>query len=226
MGDNARTDELPHPEGEIYDPHNYRELVRLHQSNSRIATWVGLASFAGLFTSCASGMREGSTYVSGLSGAVFTVIFVGNILHANFKSFRYEKLLRAHQRIVAEAKSKMTNNVSINVGAGATWIGDVTVGNNINIAKGAAARASNAGMANALQELISTTAQLLSLLPDEATKRNASDALRKVAEEASAPQPNRKQVQLSAKGLTEAAKAVAEMAGPISVAVKAVLALL
>jgi hypothetical protein len=44
-----------------------------------------------------------------------------------------------------------------------------------------------------------------------------------LTEEAAQPQPNKEQIELSGKGLIEAAKTCAEMAGPVITATKAVL---
>ena len=174
MNQEAGSDDLPHPEGELYGPVGYRELLARHSSSSRIVGWLGIGSFIGLFSSCISMMQRNAEITSGLAGALFLTIFVGNIVYAAIRSSRYRTLLRDHQLVVAEAKRKrksiVTNNVSINVGAGSTWIGPVVVGDNINFAHGAAAKATSSEMRSALDGLVSVSTKLIERLPDDAAK--------------------------------------------------------
>ena len=228
MGQETNSDELPHPEGEIYDPVRYRELLAHHNSSSKIVGWLGIGSFIGLFSSCISMMRPDSEITSGLAGAMFLMIFLGNIFYAATRSSRYQSLLRTHQLAVAEAKRKsnVTNNVSINVGSGSTWTGPVVVGDNINFAHGASAKATSSDMRGALDSLVTVSTKLIERLPDDRAKLKVSSALKEVTELATKPKPDKRAVEISAKGIVEAANTVADIASPVAKAVKAVLALL
>jgi regulator of replication initiation timing len=76
-----------------------------------------------------------------------------------------------------------------------------------------------------LQELTVQVTELAKHLPSEQAENVARD-LEAFAKEATAAAPRKKWYELSASGLVEAAKAVAGMAGPVTSAVKAVIALL
>jgi hypothetical protein len=76
-----------------------------------------------------------------------------------------------------------------------------------------------------LTELNELVQQLMPKLPEDQQKKAAKN-LDKLTEEATSKEPDREWYEVSAKGLIDAAKTVAEMAGPVTTAVKAVLALL
>ena len=90
-------------------------------------------------------------------------------------------------------------------------------------------KAANANVTDALRESLKAlsveVAKLVAKLPDHAAETAARD-LETLATEATAKEPRKKWYELSAEGLVDAAKGVAEMAAPIAGAVKAVLALL
>ncbi|MDL9998325.1 hypothetical protein QTI24_06930 [Variovorax sp. J22P240] len=76
-----------------------------------------------------------------------------------------------------------------------------------------------------LQSLAVQVANLAKQLPPDKAEE-ASDALATLSKEAVKKEPRKEWLDVSAKGLMEAAKAVAELAAPITIAVKAVLAIL
>jgi hypothetical protein len=83
----------------------------------------------------------------------------------------------------------------------------------------------NTQLKQTLQALTAEVGRLAAKLSkDEAEK--VSQDLQTLTSEATSKSPRRKWYELSAEGLIEAAKTVAEMAEPVSTAVKAVLALL
>ena len=63
------------------------------------------------------------------------------------------------------------------------------------------------------------------LLPQDEDKVNTASALKEVVEAANKKPTSASQIRIKGAGLVEAAKTVAEMAGPISTAVAAVVAL-
>lgn len=83
----------------------------------------------------------------------------------------------------------------------------------------------SAEMKTKLEELNKLVEKLMPKLPPEQQKK-AAKSLETLTDQATSKEPEREWYELSAKGLMEAAKTVADMAGPITTAVKAVLALL
>ena len=80
-------------------------------------------------------------------------------------------------------------------------------------------------MKDALEQLLAQTRQLVDKLPQDQREDAAKNA-ETIAREAASKKPNPGILSLSAKGLVEAATAVAEMAKPIATAVGAVLGIL
>jgi hypothetical protein len=80
-------------------------------------------------------------------------------------------------------------------------------------------------MKEALKELTAKVAELAKQLPPDKAEPVSKDLLA-LTSEAVSKEPRKAWYELSANGLLEAAKTVAEMTGPVTTAVKAVLALL
>lgn len=76
-----------------------------------------------------------------------------------------------------------------------------------------------------IKEINVEVAKLASKLPEKAAETLSRD-LEAFTSEATSPEPRRKWYELSAEGILEAAKTVAEMTAPVTATVKAVLALL
>lgn len=113
-------------------------------------------------------------------------------------------------------------------------LGSVTVGGDFNLVtakniENSFNKAASANVRNDLKESLKSLAvevsKLAKQLPPEAAEAVSKD-LEALTTEAIAKKPRKEWYELSAKGLLEAAKTVAEMAGPVTTAVKAVLALL
>lgn len=114
--------------------------------------------------------------------------------------------------------------VTTNYGSNNVFHGDAIAAGNITESFNTASKAPNSEIQDALQALTKNIAQLCEKLGG-AEQQTVSRRLKQLAEEAVAPQPDKSFLQVTGKGLVEAAKTVAEMVGPITTAVKGVLAL-
>jgi hypothetical protein len=133
--------------------------------------------------------------------------------------------------IVVEAggRYEMTRNEQ-NVNISGTVHGDVQVGqlvaqtiaNAMNWIQGSDAPDE---LKARLMEVQQLTAELVKKAPPDVQEK-AAKSLDVLTKEATSDKPDRAWYEVSAKGLIEAAQTVAELTGPISTAVKAVLALL
>ncbi len=131
-------------------------------------------------------------------------------------------------------RSIVINNVSGDQMNTTLQLGNVSVSGNFNIVTAKQINdsfnaAGKAGVSdelkNALQSLAAEVAKLAAAAAPEKGEAVAKD-LSALTAEATSAQPRKSWCQLSADGLIDAAKAVAGMAEPITIAVKAVLALL
>lgn len=145
------------------------------------------------------------------------------------------KKLQPLRRYVSAAVEKFIINVqgdyvnqSINIGDNASGTFNInqvaaeSITNSFNHIQGADV---SPEMKAKLEDLNKLVKELMPKLPPEQQKKAAKN-LEKLTEEATAKEPDREWYEVSAKGLMEAAKTVADMSGPITTAVKAVLALL
>ncbi|MFC1636882.1 hypothetical protein ACFL5Z_18820 [Planctomycetota bacterium] len=123
---------------------------------------------------------------------------------------------------------KIVNNVntSINFGDNNVFNGDVIAAGNITDSFNKAESVERDDLQKALKDLTGTVAQLCEQLPDNEDQQQVSRKLKTLVEEASSKKPDKSWLELSGKGLIEAAKTVAAMATPVTTAVKAVLSLL
>lgn len=112
------------------------------------------------------------------------------------------------------------NNVTIGNNSGQVNV-DSTFTNSTNIIG-----STDAGeLKTALEQLLAATRQLAAQLP-EAQREQVAKRTETIAREAASSQPDKEILGISAKGLIDAAKTVAELAKPIATAVGAVLGIL
>ena len=123
---------------------------------------------------------------------------------------------------------KIVNNVNTNItfGDNNVFHGDVIAAGNITDSFNKAESIEQDDLQKAVKDLTKTVAQLCEQLPDNEDQQQVSRKLKTLVEEASAKKPDKSWLELSGKGLIEAAKTVAAMATPVTTAVKAVLSLL
>lgn len=115
--------------------------------------------------------------------------------------------------------------VNIDYGQGNTFNGDAIAAGYIKDSFNKASGAADNKLQDALTELTKTVAAMAQKL-DTDQQRQATRKLKALAEEATDPKPDKSALEFNGKGLIEAAKTVAEMVGPVTTAVKGVLALL
>ncbi|OOG25395.1 hypothetical protein B1C78_06675 [Thioalkalivibrio denitrificans] len=115
--------------------------------------------------------------------------------------------------------------VNIDYGQGNTFNGDAIAAGYIKDSFNIASGAGDNKLQDALTELTKTVAEMAQKL-DADQQRQATRKLKALTEEATDPNPDKSALKFNGKGLIEAAKTVAEMVGPVTTAVKGVLALL
>ena len=114
-------------------------------------------------------------------------------------------------------------NSELNIGGNV--IGNVNYNATINGAQSVVNNVTSPDLKAALEQLLDVSGKLADALP-EAERGKVAALTKKVVDEATAPAPDKAELQLSKDGLIEAAKAVAGMAPSIATAVGAVLAIL
>ncbi len=119
----------------------------------------------------------------------------------------------------------VVNNVTVNLGSNATFTGPFAVGQTISQAYSTSAAASNEDLRRNLERLTQSIAKLVEQIESDSDKIDVSEQLKTFVEQASKEKPSKRLLQVTGEGLIEAAKTVASMAGSITSAVKAVLAL-
>lgn len=97
--------------------------------------------------------------------------------------------------------------------------------NVVNRLQGASAGSKERELGTKLKNLHDLVSQLVTKLPADDAE-TASRDMKRFAEEVTSKKPRADQCQVSGKGLIEAAKTVAEMVGPITTAVRGIIALL
>jgi hypothetical protein len=120
--------------------------------------------------------------------------------------------------------SNQTTNIS-NTGAGSINIGELNqvAGDYIRKSREIADGVPGDDLKKALTELTLQVQDLTRKTADPQAQEAAARKLKQLAEEAASPKPDKDLLKVTGKGLVEAAKAVAGMAGPIATAVGAVL---
>jgi hypothetical protein len=145
---------------------------------------------------------------------------------ASYSGFLHGINLVQKNRLVRGQEKTVINNVTINLGNGATFTGPVSVGENIRVSYGAAASTSGEELRQRLEEVVGLVSKLTEAIDSTDGKNDVSVQLKSFVEEAKKEEPSKWMLDISSKGLLEAAKTVAEMAAPVATAVKAVLALI
>jgi hypothetical protein len=134
-------------------------------------------------------------------------------------------LVQKNSRIQPK-KNIMINNVTLNLSNGSSFTGPLAVGENIRVSYEAAASASKVQLRQQLEEVVSLVSKLTEAIDSNDRKNDVSVQLKSFVEEAKKEKPSKWMLDISSKGLIEAANTVAAMASPITNAVKAVLALI
>lgn len=119
----------------------------------------------------------------------------------------------------------VNNNVTVNLGAGATFTGPFAVGQTISQTYAATKEASGDQLRDHLEQLVLLVGKLVETIDSSSEKVEISEKLSTFVQQANKETPSKSLLQFTGEGLIEAAKAVASMAGPITTAVIAVLAL-
>lgn len=117
----------------------------------------------------------------------------------------------------------VNNNVTITLGAGASWVGPVAAGENIRISYQEAGSTDSTTFREALEEVTVQVAKLTEKLESEDAKIDTSAQLAALVQEAKKEKPSQSMLKMTSNGLLETAKLVASMTGPVTMAVKAVL---
>jgi hypothetical protein len=144
----------------------------------------------------------------------------------------YESLLDGmliHQRNSVEppeSRTVVTNNVTINLGDGASFTGPMAVGQSIQIAYSLAQETKDQELNARLRELVIAVGGLVEGLKAEDQKNDVSAQLRAFVEESKKPAPSKRMLHFTATGLIDAAKGIATFAVPVASAVEAVLKLI
>ena len=121
--------------------------------------------------------------------------------------------------------ANQATNTTISFGANNTFHGDVVAAANIEKSFNKAAEAKDSNLQEALKTLTIEVGKLTQQLPDGAQQQTVSRRLNQLVEEAASPQPDKSVLEVTGKGLLEAAKSVAEMVPLVTAAVKGVLSL-
>lgn len=214
--------EDPGTEGIAYDPDGYAAVKNSLKVNSLVYWAWFIAILAGLLV---------AQSIDSTALIVVTVLLGFIIPVVNY--YRHNAIVVAHlERISLEREKRLmdqgkraTNNVTINLGNGASWVGPLAVGENIQQAYNAASSTEGA-LRKQLEETVAQVGKLINSLPDGERKQEVSTQLKMFAEESKKKEPSKWALEVSSKGLLEAATAVASLTAPVTTAVKGVLALL
>lgn len=144
---------------------------------------------------------------------------------ASYNGLLHGMNLVQNSRIAKPQEKTVINNVTINLENGSTFTGPISVGENIRVSYGAAASTSEDKLRQQLEAVVGLVSKLAEVMDTVGKKNDVSVQLKSFVEEAKKEKPSKWMLDISSKGLLEAAKTVAEMAAPITTAVKAVLQL-
>ncbi|WP_332402713.1 hypothetical protein [Vibrio metschnikovii] len=125
----------------------------------------------------------------------------------------------------AEEVRGMVNNVTINLGEGASFTGPVSAGENIRVSYKEASKTKEDDMRMALEELVEKVSALTEAVDSEKSKTDISAQLEGFVLEAKKESPSSWMMNVTSQGLLEAAKTVASLTEPVTKAVQAVLRL-
>jgi hypothetical protein len=144
---------------------------------------------------------------------------------ASYNGFLHGMNLVQANRPMRHQEKTVINNVTINLGNGSTFTGPVSVGENIRVSYSAAASVAEDQLRHKLGEVVGLVSKLTEAIDSIDGKNDVSVQLKSFVEEAKKEKPSKWMLDISSKGLIEAAKTVAEMAAPVTTAVRAVLEL-
>ncbi|GJH28157.1 hypothetical protein [Caballeronia novacaledonica] len=236
------SDSSVHPEGKLFDPDGYDSYQRLRMLWGIIFGFFFVAALISFAASLGSSDAPVGfivcivlLFISGIPMG----IAMKSAREAHLTSVAYEKERRAREvaenvvransqlnKISKQPKVKtVVNNVTLNFSDGSSFTGPFAVGENVRISYISAGEAENTDVRTALENLVKEVTKLVERLEDDGQKSAASSQLKMLVEEAKKPSPDRWSLDVSSKGLIDAAKTVAELAVPVTTAVKAVLAL-
>jgi hypothetical protein len=139
-----------------------------------------------------------------------------------FNRVSYEQL--AHIIYLKEEKM-VVNNVNLNFSGGSSVAGSITVGENNRVSYNNGASTREDQLRQKLEEVEALVAQLIERIELADKKIDVSDQLKGFVEEAKKEKPSKWMLDISSKGLIEAAGTVAVMAPKITSAVDAVRAM-
>ena len=125
--------------------------------------------------------------------------------------------------LIAEEGSTIT--MSSNYVAGNVVGSQLNAGTTFQNASVAIGLAPTGDVPDKLAQLLELTKSLADRLQDDAAKQRVANKMETLAKEATAIKPDRSMLEVTGKGLVEAAKTVAEMAAPVATAVGVVLGL-
>lgn len=120
----------------------------------------------------------------------------------------------------------MQNNVTLNFGSGASFTGPLAVGQTISQTYNKIAGVEDSGLRKKLEEMVIQVGKLIEKLDSDESKTEVSEQLSTFVEQAKKEKPSKKLIEVTSDGMLEAAKTVASLAAPVTVAVKSVLDLL
>lgn len=117
-------------------------------------------------------------------------------------------------------------SVIVNIAPGATFSGPLAVGNKVSQTYQTAKGASDEGLRTQLEQLTKDVAKLIEKTEKDDKKNELAEDLKIFVQQATQETPSKKLLDVTAKGILEAANTMAEISGPIVKAVAAVLGLL
>ena len=157
-------------------------------------------------------------------GAMNKLIAEGLVLAIEAPNSRVAVALNPRKH--AAAKPTVQSNVTINLGPGASFTGPVAAGQSISQSFSFANATPNEELRKQLQALVVLVGRLVEAIPDEDGKKEVAAQLSVLVEQAKKDHPSKRLLKVTGEGLIEAAKTIANMAGPVTAAVKAVLDML
>ena len=240
----------PDPGGQAYDPGGYAE-VEAFRGHARIAGIIAAVIAIPTIISAipTNGSFEfpiGTIVFCGILGLAFAIanMTYESKLRRHEEAVAHEKNRRetdlrkevasthAH---AAESRSMLltqkgttmiVNNVTFNFDNGSSFTGPVAVGENIQISYIAATDTKDQHLKQALEKVVLEATHLAAAVSPESRKSDVSTQLKSFVEEAKKEKPSAWMLDVSSKGLIEAASTVASLAAPVTEAVKAVLSIL
>lgn len=151
-----------------------------------------------------------------------------NGLNGVFSSYQnriYGLNLKKNNQTNSNSKT-VINNVTINLGEGATFTGPVSIGENIKSSFSVASKLEKEELKTNLQELIKQVGELIEQIPSDEEKKIVSEQLKSLVEEAEKDKPNKWLIDVSSKGILDASKTFVDLVSPISTIVKNIISII